>query len=300
MQRHQQRPSPNTKAKQLQARTRLLLLIGIFRGTTSLRLLSDRHQIARFSAAAGPEPASLSMMDYSSLPNDPDHPIGSSPWQSSPQPTSKAFSASEPSSAPSSPLAKHSRPKTDSAPAGDQEHSDENNRVSRSIDEERQISSEESIAQPTTNGDAKTIPENAEQPPQAQQQQRQQSRQSQQQQRTAPNRYHGGAARQPQRQNLPQYKLQAKITSLERTGRKDPVLKFDVHVSREKAEYPSGRTNDGTDESTKISNYSIPRCQTNIQRVHEIGRPPDLVESRGLCTRCSPTIKFSRRRHGRG
>ncbi|KAI4197580.1 MAG: hypothetical protein LQ350_005813 [Teloschistes chrysophthalmus] len=34
-----------------------------------------------------------------------------------------------------------------------------------------------------------------------------------------------------QRQNLPQYKLQAKITSLERTGRKDPVLRFDVHTN---------------------------------------------------------------------
>jgi hypothetical protein len=35
---------------------------------------------------------------------------------------------------------------------------------------------------------------------------------------------------QQQRQNYPQYKLQAKITGLERTGRKDPVLRFDVHV----------------------------------------------------------------------
>lgn len=28
----------------------------------------------------------------------------------------------------------------------------------------------------------------------------------------------------------PQYKMQAKITGLERTGRKDPILRFDVHV----------------------------------------------------------------------
>lgn len=33
------------------------------------------------------------------------------------------------------------------------------------------------------------------------------------------------------RANQPQYKLQAKITGLERTGRKDPILRFDVHVS---------------------------------------------------------------------
>jgi hypothetical protein len=42
-----------------------------------------------------------------------------------------------------------------------------------------------------------------------------------------------GAARyQPKRQQrtVPQYKLQAKITALERSGRKDPVLRFDVYV----------------------------------------------------------------------
>jgi len=33
-----------------------------------------------------------------------------------------------------------------------------------------------------------------------------------------------------QQRSVPQYKLQAKITALERTGRKDPVLRFDVHV----------------------------------------------------------------------
>ncbi|KAI1210819.1 vacuolar protein sorting-associated protein Vps17 [Annulohypoxylon truncatum] len=36
---------------------------------------------------------------------------------------------------------------------------------------------------------------------------------------------------QPQRPRGPQYKLQAKITGLERTGRKDPILRFDVHTN---------------------------------------------------------------------
>jgi hypothetical protein len=36
---------------------------------------------------------------------------------------------------------------------------------------------------------------------------------------------------QARRQAGPHFKLQAKITGLERTGRKDPVLRFDVHVS---------------------------------------------------------------------
>jgi len=34
-----------------------------------------------------------------------------------------------------------------------------------------------------------------------------------------------------QRKQRPQFKLQAKITGLERNGRKDPILKFDVYVS---------------------------------------------------------------------
>jgi hypothetical protein len=44
-----------------------------------------------------------------------------------------------------------------------------------------------------------------------------------------PQRYHQTARQAPPPQG-PQYKLQAKITGLERTGRKDPILRFDVHV----------------------------------------------------------------------
>lgn len=42
-------------------------------------------------------------------------------------------------------------------------------------------------------------------------------------------RYQAAQAARPPRQ-VPQYKLQAKITALERSGRKDPVLRFDVYV----------------------------------------------------------------------
>jgi len=37
-------------------------------------------------------------------------------------------------------------------------------------------------------------------------------------------------ASRPSTRQGPQYKLVAKITGLERTGRKDPILRFDVHV----------------------------------------------------------------------
>lgn len=52
-----------------------------------------------------------------------------------------------------------------------------------------------------------------------------------------PNRLSGDTARASQEQaqarkpTQPQYKLQAKITGLERAARKDPILRFDVHVS---------------------------------------------------------------------
>ncbi|KAK4180834.1 putative vacuolar protein sorting-associated protein 17 [Triangularia setosa] len=36
---------------------------------------------------------------------------------------------------------------------------------------------------------------------------------------------------QPRRSQAPQFKLQAKITGLERTGKKDPILRFDVHTN---------------------------------------------------------------------
>ncbi|KAK8253427.1 Vps5 C terminal like-domain-containing protein [Phyllosticta capitalensis] len=48
-------------------------------------------------------------------------------------------------------------------------------------------------------------------------------------QRQEPQRYHG--QRGSRQQNVPQYKLQAKITGLERTGRKDPILRFDVYTN---------------------------------------------------------------------
>ncbi|KAK4624120.1 Vacuolar protein sorting-associated protein 17 [Fulvia fulva] len=46
--------------------------------------------------------------------------------------------------------------------------------------------------------------------------------------RPAQSRYHN--VPQQQRQHQPQYKLQAKITGLERAGKKDSILKFDVYV----------------------------------------------------------------------
>ncbi|KAI4113252.1 MAG: hypothetical protein LQ345_005724 [Seirophora villosa] len=172
-------------------------------------------------------------MDYSTLPNDPDHPVGTSPWQSSPQ-----ANQHEHGSAPSSPLAKHSAAYVDGSPPQSEDGSSHER-----LDDATTLAGE---------GNPQAIPDRGRGPPangegfQGQQtyhqqsQYRQQPRQQQaspyqqpsqqQQPRSAvPSRYHTGGVRQNQR--LPQYKLQAKITALERTGRKDPILRFDVHTN---------------------------------------------------------------------
>ena len=76
------------------------------------------------------------------------------------------------------------------------------------------------------------------QPPQ-QQQQQQDYQEGGQRQTAGENRrpqsaarYHG-AAPHPAQQRQPQYKLQTKITGLERTGKKDAILRFDVYVRSE-------------------------------------------------------------------
>ncbi len=51
--------------------------------------------------------------------------------------------------------------------------------------------------------------------------------------RAEPQRYHSTARQTQPPPQTPQYKLQAKITGLERTGRKDPILRFDIHVCLE-------------------------------------------------------------------
>lgn len=179
-------------------------------------------------------------MDYSAIPNDPDNPVGASPWgSSSPKANRTPFPSSDGTDAPPSPsplpraqtpsyheqhpetqaqqypqvqtsVAQGKRPEHDSSPEDDLRSPDD-------------LSSRLQSAQLGDPDYDEVQPQYYQQSPYAQQQQHQQ------QQRVGPTRYQTGA-RQAQRQNIPQYKLQAKITALERTGRKDPILRFDVHV----------------------------------------------------------------------
>ncbi|PGG98150.1 hypothetical protein AJ79_08973 [Helicocarpus griseus UAMH5409] len=136
-------------------------------------------------------------MDYSSLPHDPEHPVDSSPWGSSSPRVDRTFPASD---VPSSPLPPQHSPY-------DGEQHDENSGT-RDLSERLQSSQIE-----------------------GQEHQDQQVAQAEQQHHRAQvsARYQTGARN--KRQNAPQYKLQAKITGLERTGKKDPILRFDVHTN---------------------------------------------------------------------
>lgn len=80
-------------------------------------------------------------------------------------------------------------------------------------------------------------PQNEAHPQQQQQQQQQDYQQAGQRQGEHENRrpqsaarYHGAAPHPAQQPRQPQYKLQTKITGLERTGKKDAILRFDVYV----------------------------------------------------------------------
>lgn len=73
------------------------------------------------------------------------------------------------------------------------------------------------------------------------------------------------AEHQVRRPTQPMYKLQAKITGLERAARKDPILRFDVHVSI----------------SLRVTDF---RCDAESRRQTSlISEPPNSVMS-GACT----------------
>lgn len=150
-------------------------------------------------------------MDYSSLPNDPDHPAGASPWGSTSPRVDRTFPTSldEP---PSSPLNSQQ-----STHGGDRDSSDHQRSGSPDLSERLQ-------------GAQLGDPDYVEGPPFAYGNQGyDHGQQQQQKQSQTPARYQTGA-RQQNKQNAPKYKLQAKIVGLDRNGKKDPVLRFDVHV----------------------------------------------------------------------
>ncbi|PYH99011.1 vacuolar protein sorting-associated protein Vps17 [Aspergillus ellipticus CBS 707.79] len=151
-------------------------------------------------------------MDYSAISHDPEHPAGSSPW-ASPRPTQTTFPASVTSDIPPSPL-----PPQDSSPY-------DAAATSQSTDgygpQESEPGSPDLSArlQSAHLSDTSYVGEQPQYLPQHQQSRAQ-----------LPARYQTGP-RQAARQPATVYRIQAKVTGLERTGKKDPILRFDVHTN---------------------------------------------------------------------
>ncbi|KAH8836727.1 hypothetical protein MCOR27_001428 [Pyricularia oryzae] len=174
-------------------------------------------------------------MDYSSSINEADNPHGASPWGSpgtSPQHNRTTFNAAATAAPPptyqSFEAASNglgvpedeggfgdtdtgfARPSTASTAAASDALTDESRtEAGESQEEHDQDSQATAPTEGAAHADATT----------RQEQQPQQGRAEEQQ------------AAQAQRPAQPLYKLQAKITGLERTGRKDPILRFDVHTN---------------------------------------------------------------------
>jgi hypothetical protein len=195
-------------------------------------LLQPRHvptvSVIRKRASRSPSPRQVTPpMDYSASVHDADHPTGASPWGNSPAPSPQAHRttfgavASEP---PASPHRFASDVPSNGFAAGHEEGgfgpSDHGfgrpNTGSTTSEGDTQTPAAEPASGPASPG-AQHENVSPLQP-------------------SDPNRLSGDTARasqeQPQARKPTQqmYKLQAKITGLERAARKDPILRFDVHV----------------------------------------------------------------------
>lgn len=200
-------------------------------------------------------------MDYSAISNDPEH-QGASPW-GSPRADRTPFPTSGNGDIPSSPF------------PGQHHSSETADRDEEAIAQAADLSAQLQSAQL---GDPDY---GEEQSPFAVHQSP-----ADQQRQQLPARYQTGV-RQPSRQPAPAYKIQAKITGLERTGKKDPILRFDVHVSRLVNVvdvdalwwWLTLRRCSMTDQYPQIPYHPIPRCSPDSHRVCQARRPLALGQS---------------------
>ncbi|ORY65218.1 uncharacterized protein BCR38DRAFT_341833 [Pseudomassariella vexata] len=165
-------------------------------------------------------------MDYRSSIADDEHPVGASPWGSSP-PASPRRNESTYNAGGNEPAYHYDV----QDPSNGLSHDDLTGNVFGPTDA---IASEASttVYDPSQQSETSQEPEFGSSAERSQQEQAQGGLQQTQGQgmprgSAAP----GGHEQQARRQNYPQYKLQAKIAGLERTGRKDPILRFDVHTN---------------------------------------------------------------------
>ena len=270
-------------------------------------------------------------MDYSQVSHDPEHPAGPSPWVTSPPTTSRtSFGASTLQSEESSPVAT-----TSSSPYTERQ----SRRSDTGSDDETLINdnnngfagpqqTDRSMLHPRNGDESPDLSTRLQSPTFAEQQylnqqhqqqqyqqqymgqQQQQQRQAsyQQQQKPIPSRYQTGARTGGPRPNAPQYKLIAKITGLERTGRKDPILRFDIHVMKptnpsHPIPHTSATANKPSppkpDQPPQIPHDPIPRRTPHAFRIQQAGRPPHLLEPGSLRARGTAAAHRRGRGHGR-
>ncbi|KAI0840877.1 vacuolar protein sorting-associated protein Vps17 [Hypoxylon sp. FL0890] len=167
-------------------------------------------------------------MDYRSSIADDEHPVGASPWGSSPSASPRRNDSSF------SPLGNEHPP---SSPYQYTVHDPSNGFAQEDpgVNAFRRPGTASSTAS-TPAYSASEQSASSQQPEAGEEQHQQQPatpQQSQTQGRPSGDSPSSGRQQQqqPQRPRGPQYKLQAKITGLERTGRKDPILRFDVHTN---------------------------------------------------------------------
>jgi len=158
-------------------------------------------------------------MDYSSSIHDADNPAGASPWGSSPvaspqHPRISSFPGG--GDVPTSPIPYGVQSNAPSYAQEDTIGGGSYARPDSSAGTDSATERPDTAESIRSAGAQQSFPSQQQQPPV-------------QQQRHEPQRYHP-VARTAQHPPAQQYKLQAKITGLERTGRKDPILRFDVHV----------------------------------------------------------------------
>ncbi|PMD54109.1 vacuolar protein sorting-associated protein Vps17 [Hyaloscypha bicolor E] len=169
-------------------------------------------------------------MDYSASIQE-DHPAGTSPWGSSPvaspqHPRTSSFGA--PGDVPPSPTPYLSNQSSTGFSQDDTLGGGSYQGAESSVGEGSVTESDGH--RPNTADSIRSQPEQQQTYPGQQQQAPPQPQYQAQPHRSEPQRYHQ-TNRQGQQPQAPQYKLQAKITGLERTGRKDPILRFDVHTN---------------------------------------------------------------------
>ncbi|PMD25791.1 vacuolar protein sorting-associated protein Vps17 [Hyaloscypha hepaticicola] len=169
-------------------------------------------------------------MDYSSSIHE-DHPPGTSPWGSSPvaspqHPRTSSFGAH--GEVPPSPTPYSSNQSASGFSQDDTIGRGSYQGPESSVGEGSVTESDGH--RPDTADSIRSQPEQQQAYPGQQQQGQPQQQYQAQPHRSEPQRYHQ-TNRQVQQPQAPQYKLQAKITGLERTGRKDPILRFDVHTN---------------------------------------------------------------------